>query len=711
MTLVQYIRSSFRQGTQISRFNIIAASLIGATGHFMLFFVYKYLLHNKWENLPVRLVGVALCIGVLFKLKNPDFLGKYFVYYWHLMLIYVLPFIITLFLLKNNVEEPWLNWEIFMIFVLMSFVPNFMMFLFDLLVGVVMAFVVFWLLPPAIELSPQFNVFQYSIVAVFSIFAGYVFSLSNIKGIVAQEKNTALQMLAASIAHEMRNPLGQVKFSFEKILHELPVEHQQKIAEYISPESLNRVYQSVAQGKMAVNRGVQIIDMLLNEVKNTSIDTSTFTYCSCVAVTRKALDEYGYESDTGREKLSFEHGEDFVIKVDETLYVFVLFNLIINAFYFIRPLPHARISIRIQRGGKQNRVYVRDTGPGIPPENLCRLFEAFFTSGKKGGTGLGLAYCKRVMRAFGGDIVCDSVQGEYTEFMLTFPEVNDQELAEYRKQTISRHAPIFLDKRILLVDDEFSDREMAIRYLEPFRTAVDEAADGQEAIEMLRRQRYDAVLMNLNMPVLNGYEAAEAIRAGKAGVLSLDMPIIGYTSMPSYIASAKIEKVGMQGLITKPVREFELIHKLASVLSGTPFNGNPAYSGLRVMLVDDTNVMRMSLKWVLEKFDITIIEAASGGGAIAHLRDSGSICDLILMDIQMPGLDGLETTRKIRNDHTIGCRDIPIIGLSGEQDEREIKKALDAGMNDYLQKPVDNLLLMKKIGQWARTGTETSESS
>ncbi len=181
MNIVDLLRSSSRQGTQVSRFNIIAAAIIGASGHFMLFFVYRYLLYNDWENLPVRLVGVALCIGVLFRLKNPEFLGKYFVFYWHLMLIYVLPFIITLFLLKNNFQDPWLNWEIFMIFVLMSFVPNFVMFLFDLIIGLVMAFVVFLLLPPPVELAVQFNVFQYGIVAVFSIFAGYMFSLSNIR--------------------------------------------------------------------------------------------------------------------------------------------------------------------------------------------------------------------------------------------------------------------------------------------------------------------------------------------------------------------------------------------------------------------------------------------------------------------------------------------------------------------------------------------------
>lgn len=701
MNIVDLLRSSSRQGTQVSRFNIIAAAIIGASGHFMLFFVYKYLLHNDWENLPVRLVGVALCIGVLFRLKNPEFLGKYFVFYWHLMLIYVLPFIITLFLLKNNFQDPWLNWEIFMIFVLMSFVPNFVMFLFDLIVGVAMAFVAFLLLPPPVELAVQFNVFQYGIVAVFSIFAGYMFSLSNIKGIVAQEKNTALQMLAASIAHEMRNPLGQVKFSFEKILHELPVEHQQKIAEYISSEGLDRVYQSVAQGKMAVTRGVQIIDMLLNEVKNKSIDKTAFTYCSCVAVTRKALDEYGYESDRDRRKLTFEYDEDFFIKVDETLYVFVLFNLIINAFYFIKTKPDARITIRIRSDGDRNRVYVRDTGPGIPPENLSRLFEPFFTSGKKGGTGLGLAYCKRVMRSFEGDIVCDSLKGSYTEFMLSFPAVSEEELAVYRKKTIADHAEVFRDKRILLADDEAEGREMAMGYLKHFPINIDEAANGREALEMIRLNRYDVLLMNLNMPVMNGFEAAEAIRAGKAGDSAQNIPIIGYTAAPSYIASAKTEKVGMQGLIAKPVREFELIRSIGSALKNRPVNGSASFSGLTVMLVDDAHVMRLSIRWMLEKLQINIIEAVNGEGALEHLKYNSYACDLILMDIQMPGLDGLETTRQIRNDHTICGRDIPIIGLSGESDEKEIARALDAGMNDYLLKPVDHQVLVNKIGQWA----------
>lgn len=699
MKLIKYLQTSFRQGTQISRFNLIAASLIGASGHFVLYFVYKYIFHNEWENLPIRLIGVTICIGALFKIRNPDFLGKYFALYWHTMLIYVLPFLITLYTLKNNCHEPWLNWEIFMIFVLMSFVPNFIIFLLDLCIGVAAAYIVFLLIPPFTELQVHFNVAQYAIVAGFSIITGFLFSLSNIRGLVAQENNAVLQILASSIAHEMRNPLAQVKFSFERILQELPIEHSQKKIEQISSESLDHVYLSVAQGKMAVTRGVQIIDMILSETKNKSIDKTRFNYCSCFSITRKALDEYGYETDYEREKLSLEYDEDFFIRVNETLYIFVLFNLIINAFYFIKSYPDARISIRLKKGSPYNRIYVKDTGPGIVAENLEKLFSPYYTSGKKGGTGLGLAYCKRVMRAFDGDIVCNSVLGEYTEFMLTFPVINEQEIAEFKNRTITDHLEVFHNKRFLLVDDEVADRKLVRKYLNPFQVDMDEASNGSDAIEMVMSKRYDVVLMNLNMPVMNGYEATEAIRSGKAGLLSMDVPIIGYTAAPPYIARSKTEKVGMQGFISKPVQEFELINSLALVLKSHDPNGAISLTGLTVMIVDDIKVIRLSLRWILEKQNVKIIEAVNGTEAIENLKNMKAPCDLILMDLQMPGLDGFETTRLIRNDDTLCCRDIPIIGISGESDEKEIAKLFEAGMNDYMQKPFDNRILISKIKQ------------
>ncbi|WP_237073414.1 ATP-binding response regulator [Prosthecochloris sp. GSB1] len=528
--------------------------------------------------------------------------------------------------------------------------------------------------------------------------AGYVFSYSNRKGMMAQEKNHALQALAGSIAHEMRNPLGQVKYSFESILQDLPIYHPGAPAECISSQNLDRVYLRVAQGQMAVNRGVQVIEMILDEVKNKPIDTQGFTLLSAASVTRKALDEYGYESDAERKKISFDSREDFLINADETMYVFVLFNLIMNAFYFIKPYPEGRIVIRQEKGRLQNRIYVRDTGPGIPPENIDKLFNPFFTSGKKGGTGLGLAYCKRVMRAFSGDIACSSVYGSYTEFMLSFPVVSDNDLAEFRRNIVDRYLELFRDKRILLVDDEVQDREPVRTYLEPFEVEIDEAGDGLEALEKAKGRRYDAVLMNLSMPKMNGYEATEAIRTGQAGAFSQKVPIIGHTAAPTYIARGKTEKIGMQGFISKPVSEPELIELLGKVFSGYLNGRDSDLSGLTVMLVDDSSFNRLALRGILEKCNIRVIEAVNGKAAIARVRDEH--CNLILMDIQMPELNGVETTRVIRAKNFNGNRNIPIIGLSGESDEEFIEAALDAGMNDYLHKPVSSALLLSKIEEW-----------
>ena len=680
----------------------MAAAALGAPAHLSFYIAYKYIFQLPYDNLVLRLLAMALCLVGLFKLKNPDFLGKYFPFYWHSMLIFVLPFILTVMVLKNNFHEAWLYWEIFVIFVLIAFVPNLLIFLFDLFLGVIAAIVFFFLTPPVVVLDPQFDILPYVLLVVFSIVAGYVFSYSNRKGIVAQEKNSALQALAGSIAHEMRNPLGQVKFSFESILEELPMYHADKVYECITARGLDNIYLRVAQGQMAVSRGGQVIDMILDEVKDKPVDKSGFTYISAESVTKKAIDEYGYESEPEREKLSLKCKEDFLIRADETRYVFVLFNLIMNAFYFIKNYPEAHITVRLEKGALFNRIYVKDTGPGIPQENLGKLFDAFFTSGKKGGTGLGLSYCKRIMKAFGGDITCDSVQREYTEFTLSFPVISDEELTEFRKSMVSSYFEVFQGKRLLLVDDEVPDREPIKRYLSPYNVVIDEAGNGQEALDMLTKKRYHIVLMNLNMPVMNGYEAAEAIRGGKAGARSKNVPIIGHTAVPSYIARGKTEKVGMQGFISKPVTEPELINLFAPILSGEYSAGKKDFSGINVMLVDDSSFNRLVLRSILEKHNIGIIEAVSGKTAIEKLKQEDF--HVILMDIQMPELDGIETTRFIRNNSNIGGnKNVTIIGLSGESGKEEIENALNAGMNDYLLKPVDSSLLLQKIEKWVKS--------
>ncbi len=702
MNFVTYIRFAVREGTLVSRFNIFTAAFLGAPAHFLFYFLFKYTFHLPYESFVLRIIAGVLCLGVLLKLRYPGFLFGYFYVYWHTMLIFVLPFIFTFYLLKNDFHELWLYWEIFMIFILIAYVPNWLIFLFDLFVGVSAAILFFIATSPGVQLNPDFNIPLYSIVIFFTVVAGYVFSYSNKRGQIALEKNTAMQALAGSIAHEMRNPLGQVRYNIEAIERNLPSYHPGRSSAPINDHTLDKLYQYVAQSNMAVKRGSQVIAMILDEVREKPIDKSSFIYSSAVVITQKAIDEYGFDSREDRQKVVFDKKGDFTFRVDETMYVFVLFNLIMNALYFLRAYPESKIFISLEKGELLNRVKVKDTGPGIPPENLDKLFDAYFTSGRVGGTGLGLAYCKRIMQAFGGDIACDSVVGEYTEFILTFPVISIEELQESLDELIAAKRSLFRNKRILVVDDERIDRAAVRETLTALEVTVDEAGNGMEALEKLSEDRYDLVIMNLKMPLMNGYEATEKMRKGAAGSEAAVVPIVAYTAGPYYIAYNKTKKAGMQGLITKPCMHTELIKQLADILHDFQFQKSSTENlkGKSLLIADDSSFNRIALKTVLEKQGILTDEAVDGADALKKL-ENGSF-DLVLMDIRMPLEDGIKATNRIRQSVDPGLSSVPVIGLSGDSDEGSIQEAMHAGMNDYLVKPVDTRVLLMKISQWVR---------
>ena len=706
MSFSGYIKKCFKEGTQISQFNVTWGAILAAPGNICFYFLLKYGFQMEYENLWLRVTASALSLfSLIFVRMDTPFAKKYFPYYWHFSLIFVLPFLFTLFLLKNNFHDLWLYWEIFMIFVLIAFVPNWLIFLFDLLAGVLCGIAVFLLTSQDIRLNPDFDIPMYLTVIFFTIVAGYLFSYSNRKGQVALEKNSALQALAGSIAHEMRNPLGQVKLNLEIIEQQLPdyrkgsASSAQKTLDNLF-QVLESLYQHVAWCQVAVKRGSQIISMILDEVRDKPIQKSGFIYTSAALITKKGIDEYGFESYAEREKIMYDGSRDFMFRVSETMYVFVLFNLIKNALYFLESLPEARIYITLETGKEFNKVKVRDTGPGISPENLDKLFDPYFTAGRKGGTGLGLSYCKRVMHAFDGDITCHSVEGEFTEFVLSFPVVSEAELQESHERLMEENRALFNNKRMLVVDDKAPDRAAVSEALVPLGIVMDEAADGQEAIEKLSGQGYDLVVMNLSMPVLDGYEATEMIRNGRAGAEAAAIPIIAYTGQPYTVAHGKTNKAGMQGLITKPCSENELVREVAGVLRDLQGISLKKMKGTTVLIADDSPVNRIGLRMLLEKYGMFVEEAVNGKEVLEKLE--AKVFDLVLMDVGMPQMNGLEATKQIRQSGESKTASVPVIGLSGESEEKLIREALKAGMNDYLVKPVDSQLLLVKISEWMR---------
>lgn len=689
MKVLSYFRQCIKEGTQISTFNTFTAGLLGAPMHFVFYFTFKYFFHLPYENLALRLIATLLCVSVLLKKWYPASLQRYFPYYWHVAIIFVLPFIFTVNLIMNNFHELWLHWEIFMLFVLIAFVPNWLMFLIDLLIGVLGAVLFYFLSFPHVVLHPTFNIPLYLIVLSSTILAGYVFSYSNKKGIMAQERNNALQALAGGIAHEMRNPLGQIRYNFDAIQRELPSYRAESVFPLITLTGLDKIYKRVAQGQMAVNRGIQVINMILDEVKEDVFQTNAGSYFSISALTRKALDEYSYESEKERERVHLREGDDFLFQGVENMYIFVIFNLIMNALYFLRSFPDGSIEIHFQRGQSRNKVFVRDTGPGVPKEILGKLFDPFFTSGRKGGTGLGLSYCKRVMQSFGGDIVCNSVHGEFTEFILSFPILTESDLANYEAKLYSDNKELFTGKSLLLIDDRPESRALIHRYLNPLGVEIDEVCSTTEAMTMIGSGRYNIILANLDIPDFDGYELPARIKQnGKF------LPIVVYTKEPIFMVRPKVEQSGIHGVLSMPLIFQEFLLVLGTSLKAKADTPKGALAGKVVLVVDDSAVNIISIRSMLQLHGIKVIEASNGKEALDKL-DSHD-CDLLLLDIQMPVLDGLEATKRIRSGKS-DYKNIPIIGLSGDSSNETLANALQYGMNDYLVKPVDRIILIQKV--------------
>jgi two-component system CAI-1 autoinducer sensor kinase/phosphatase CqsS len=409
MNIFKNLQAILNEDVKYTKFNIHFASWSGVIGHPLYWVCWTYYF-NESDNPWLRFSAALLCLGSAFHDKWPTKLQRFFPFYWVLVMTYSLPFLFTYTILANNFELIWLLSHFGMLFYLILLMPSVAWFFIMLISGSVLGITAHWLIAKDINLV---NLpLSYIPIFIFILFTCLGFLRASrqsiMNAILERQKSHHLKSLAGSIAHEMRNPLSQIYGSLHMLERQLP---------QLNNNEYTKIVHKVIQSSF------QLIDLTMDAINEKPINKENFKIISAQQLMTDVLQEYAYADVEQKHKVSVRGG-DFGFLADPVLVKYVLFNLIGNALYYVKVLPDAEIVISVLPNTRQ--IEVRDTGPGIAPEAIPKLFDSFYTSGKQAGTGLGLAYCKRTMKALGGNIYCRSELGKYTAFVLTFPKVSKE---------------------------------------------------------------------------------------------------------------------------------------------------------------------------------------------------------------------------------------------------------------------------------------------